>query len=91
MANTASAEKRHRQSQVRNDRNRARKSALRTAVKKVRAAVQAGNDEAARKLLPETLSLLDRTASRGVIHPNQAARSKSRLTKAVEGLAARQS
>ena len=86
MANTASAEKRHRQSQVRNELNRARKSALRTAVKKVRAAVQAGDQDAAKKLLPETLSLLDRTASRGVIHPNQAARSKSRLVKAVDGL-----
>jgi small subunit ribosomal protein S20 len=88
MANTASAEKRHRQSQLRRERNRARRSALRTAVKKLRTAVQAGDADAAQKLLPETLSLLDRTASRGVIHANQAARSKSRLTKAVDGIAA---
>lgn len=86
MANTASAEKRHRQSQLSNQRNRARKSALRTAIKKVRAAVEAGDSATAKKLLPETLSLLDRTASRGVIHRNQAARSKSRLTKAVDGV-----
>ncbi|HUP25968.1 MAG TPA: 30S ribosomal protein S20 [Thermoanaerobaculia bacterium] len=86
MANTESAEKRHRQSQIRNDRNRARKSALRTAIKKVRAAVEAGDSETAKKLLPETLGLLDRTASRGVIHRNQAARSKSRLSRAVDGI-----
>jgi small subunit ribosomal protein S20 len=85
MANTESAEKRHRQSQARRERNRARKSALRTAIKKVRSAVEAGDSATAKKLLPETLSLLDRTASRGVIHANQAARSKSRLTRAVEG------
>lgn len=86
MANTESAEKRHRQSQIRNDRNRARRSALRTAIKKVRAAIEAGDSETAKKLLPETLGMLDRTASRGVIHRNQAARSKSRLTKAVVGI-----
>ena len=86
MANSASAEKRHRQSQVRRERNRARKSELRTAVKKVRAAVQAGDAETARQLLPGTLSLLDRSAGRGVIHHNLAARSKSRLTKAVDGI-----
>ena len=66
MANSASAEKRHRQSQVRRERNRARKSELRTAVKKVRAAVQAGDAETARQLLPGTLSLLDRSAGRAV-------------------------
>jgi small subunit ribosomal protein S20 len=86
MANTASAEKRIRQSAARNQRNRARKSALRTALKKVRTAVESGDAETAKKLLPETLTLLDRTASRGVIHRNQASRSKSRLTKAVAGL-----
>jgi small subunit ribosomal protein S20 len=86
MANTESAEKRNRQSQIRRERNRSRKSELRTAIKKVRAAVESGDGATAKKLLPDTLSLLDRTASRGVIHPNQAARSKSRLTKAVHGL-----
>ena len=86
MANTESAEKRNRQSQIRRDRNRSHKSELRTAIKKVRAAVESGDSATAKKLLPDTLSLLDRTASRGVIHPNQAARSKSRLTKAVQAL-----
>lgn len=86
MANTESAEKRNRQSQIRRERNRSHKSELRTAIKKVRAAVESGDSATAKKLLPDTLSLLDRTASRGVIHPNQAARSKSRLTKAVQGL-----
>ena len=45
-----------------------------------------GDEKAARELLPETLSLIDRTAKLGVLHPNAAARSKSRATLAVNKL-----
>lgn len=83
MANNKSAEKRHRQSIVRRDRNRARVSRLRTEIKKVRQAVEAGDTEAAQKLLPGTLGLIDRTAQQGSIHRNAAARRKSRLTRLV--------
>ena len=83
MANNKSAEKRNAQNLVRRERNRARLSALRTQIKKVRTAVSAGEVETARALLPDTLGLIDRTASRGVIHRNAAARRKSRLTRLV--------
>lgn len=83
MANNPSAEKRHRQSIVRRDRNRSRISRLRSQIKKVRLAVEAGDKATAEQLLPETLGLIDRTAQKGAIHPNAAARRKSRLTRLV--------
>ena len=86
MANSPSAEKRSRQNIVRRDRNRAARSRLRTAVKRLRAEVDAGNKSGAEELLPSTLSLVDSTARKGVIHANAAARTKSRLTRAVAGL-----
>lgn len=86
MANIKSAEKRNRQSIERRQRNRARLTRLRTEIKKVRTAVEAGDTELAKTLLDDTLSLIDRTASRGVIHSNSAARRKSRLTRLVATL-----
>ncbi len=86
MANSPSAEKRSRQNIVRRDRNRAARSRLRTAVKRLRAEVDAGNKSGAEELLGSTLSLVDSTARKGVIHANAAARTKSRLTRAVAGL-----
>ncbi|HVS65838.1 MAG TPA: 30S ribosomal protein S20 [Thermoanaerobaculia bacterium] len=83
MANNKSAEKRNAQSLVRRSRNRARLSALRTQIKKVRTAVADGEVETARDLLPETLGQIDRTASAGAIHRNAAARRKSRLQRLV--------
>ncbi|HVS16936.1 MAG TPA: 30S ribosomal protein S20 [Thermoanaerobaculia bacterium] len=88
MANNKSAEKRNVQSIVRRQRNRARLSALRTQVKKVRTAVASGDLETARTLLPATLGLIDRTASKGTIHRNAAARRKSRLERLVNRAAA---
>ncbi len=82
MANSKQAEKRIRQSLIRRDRNRAAMSRLRTSIKQLRTA--ADSDVAkAHELLPSTLSLIDATARRGVIHPNAAARRKSRLTRLV--------
>ena len=88
MANTRSARKRVRQSQKRHDRNRAHLSRMRTAVKKLRTAVSNSEQELAQELLPKTLSVVDVTAQKGVIHRNAAARTKSRLTRAVQGLSA---
>ena len=82
MANTKQAEKRIRQSRVRRDRNRAAMSRLRTSVKALRTAADT-DVERARELLPGTLSLIDVTARKGVIHPNAAARRKSRLNRLV--------
>lgn len=86
MANNRSTEKRIRQAEKRRARNRSHRSALRTAVKKLRAAVTAGDAAAAKQLLPATLSAVDSTARKGVIHANAAARTKSRLTRAVNSL-----
>jgi small subunit ribosomal protein S20 len=87
MANTKSAEKRIKQSEKRRARNRYHRSRMRTAVKQLRGLVAAGQADAARNALPGTLGLIDATAQKGVIHHNAAARTKSRLTRAVNGLA----
>ena len=86
MANTKSAEKRNRQNVKERERNRAHRSKLRTAVKKLRTAVASGDADQARELLPATLSIVDATAQKKIIHSNTASRTKSRLTKAVTGL-----
>ncbi len=86
MANTPSAEKRNRQSRKRQARNRPQRSAVRSAVRKLRGAIAAGDGAAARASLPATLGVVDSAAQKGVIHANAAARTKSRLTQAVNRL-----
>jgi small subunit ribosomal protein S20 len=86
MANTKSAEKRNRQNVQARERNRAHRSTLRTAVKKLRGAVASGDAAQAQELLPVTLSIIDKTAQKKVIHANTASRYKSRLAQKVAGL-----
>jgi len=86
MANTKSAEKRHRQNVIQRERNRSHRSRLRTAIKRLRSAVSSGDASAAEAILPETLSVIDKSAQKGVIHPNAASRYKSRLAKHVAEL-----
>ncbi|HYL06422.1 MAG TPA: 30S ribosomal protein S20 [Thermoanaerobaculia bacterium] len=86
MANTKSAEKRIRQNAAARDRNRGHRSRLRTAIKRLRAAVDAGDAAAASNLLPTTLSIIDATAQKKIIHPNTASRYKSRLASQVKAL-----
>ena len=81
MANTKSAEKRNRQSQKRTPSNRVYRRAARTAVKKARVAVAAGDPNAA-ELVQKAEIALAKAASKGVIHANNAARRTSRLTQA---------
>ena len=76
---TRSAAKAHRQSVKRRIRNRAIKSATKTAVKNAGLAIAAGEVESARLAVRGALVALDKAASKGVIHPNNAARRKSRL------------
>ena len=83
MANTRSAEKRMRQDQKRNVHNRTQRSKLKTAIKKVSSSTDATQAAADYK---ETAALLDRLASRRIIHPNKAARKKSQLAKQVNKL-----
>jgi len=87
MANIKSAEKRIRQNIKRRERNRYHRSRVRTAIRKLRAKIEAGETESAQTMLPDTLSLIDSSVSRGVFHRNTAARYKSRLTKAVRSMA----
>lgn len=86
MANHKSAEKRVRQTERRNEINRRNRSALRSAMKKLRSVVEAGDRDSAVTLLPKTVSLIDKSTQKGVLHPNAAARYKSQLTSQVNGL-----
>ena len=80
VATHASALKAHRQSVKNRDRNRQFRSRLRNALKSIRAAIDGNDLAAARTALKETVSLIDRMASKGIIHRNAAGRYKSRLT-----------
>ena len=91
MAHSKQARKRVRQNQERRLRNRHHRSRLRTAVKQLRAAVAGGDHDRAVASLPKTQAMLDRMASRGVLHANTAARTKSRLTRLVARSAASKS
>jgi len=77
LPNTKSAEKRMRTNEIRAARNRAFRSRLRTALKRVRTANDSAEGATA---LREASSLLDRAARKRIIHPNKAARAKSRLS-----------
>lgn len=79
MATHQAAIKAHRQSVKNREHNRQFRSRLRGALKSVRAAVDGNDLAAAKTALKETVSLIDRMASKGVIHKNSAARYKSRL------------
>ncbi len=79
MANTHSAEKRHRQSLKRNERNTAVKSEVKTAIKKAREAISAGDAAKAKDALKAATSLLNKAASKGVLHARNASRRVARL------------
>jgi small subunit ribosomal protein S20 len=86
MANTKSAEKRNRQNEKAAAQNRVYRSAARTAVKKARLAVERGDANAA-ELIRSAESALNRAATKGVIHKNNASRRTSRLMKALNAKA----
>ncbi len=88
MANNKSALKRDRQNTKRHERNRSLRSRMRTAIKSLRNALEAGDAEQAKSLLPATASIVNATAQKGAIHRNAAARTTSRLTRAVNGIEA---
>ena len=84
MANIKSAIKRNRQNEIRRERNRAAQSTMRTAVKNVRTSLEKGEVDEAKAQLPAAVESIDVTARKGVIHRNTAARTKSRLVRAVQ-------
>ncbi len=81
MPNIESAEKRMRQNEVRRDRNRQRRSKMRTEIKQFQQLLSEQKTDEARELLKGVYAVIDRSAQKGVIHSNAAARYKSRLTK----------
>jgi small subunit ribosomal protein S20 len=88
MANTASARKRNRQTKRRTERNQARKSRMRTFVKKVETAIAGGDKEAAGQALRAAQPEMQRAAGKGIAHPNTIARKLSRLSARIKALAA---
>ena len=87
MANTASARKRARQTEKRRQHNASLRSELRTAVKNVRKAIEAGDKAAARDVYQAAVSTIDSIADKNIIHKNKAARHKSRLSAAIKAMA----
>ena len=87
MANSAQARKRARQASAQRDHNMSQRSELRTAVKKVRKAIEAGDKSAAQAVFQSTMSVIDRIADKKIVHKNKAARHKSRLSAAIKALA----
>ncbi|MFC3033893.1 30S ribosomal protein S20 [Pseudoalteromonas fenneropenaei] len=86
MANIKSAKKRAVTSEKRRKHNASRRSMMRTFTKKVIAAIQAGDKEAATQALAVATPILDRYATKGLIHKNKAARHKSRLVAKIKAL-----
>ena len=87
MANIKSAKKRILVNQTKADRNKAIRSAVKTSMKKVDAVVAANDKEAAATALVKAISTIDKTASKGGYHKNNAARKVSNLSKAVNSIA----
>ena len=87
MANIKSAKKRVIVSQTKADRNKAIRSKVKTCIKKVETAVEAGDKKAAEEALTVAISEINKAASKGVYHKNNAARKVSRLTQAVNKIA----
>ncbi|HJC64493.1 MAG TPA: 30S ribosomal protein S20 [Candidatus Blautia merdavium] len=87
MANIKSAKKRVLVNRTKAERNKSIKSAVKTSIKKVEAAIAAKDKEAASAALLNAISTIDKAASKGVYHKNTAARKVSRLSKAVNAMA----
>jgi small subunit ribosomal protein S20 len=86
VAHHKSAIKRIKQNKVRNARNRHVRSTLRTFIKRVREAVETKDATAARDALLAAIPVIDKAATKGVIHPSNASRNVSRLTRLVNTL-----
>ncbi|MFT4652369.1 MAG: small subunit ribosomal protein S20 [Kangiellaceae bacterium] len=87
MANIKSAKKRAIQAETRRQHNASRRSMTRTCIKKIIAAIAAGNKEEAQTAYAAAVPILDRMATKGLIHKNKASRHKSRLNAQIKALA----
>ncbi|MEM1403725.1 MAG: 30S ribosomal protein S20 [Pseudomonadota bacterium] len=88
MANSPQARKRARQAEKRRSHNSSLRSLVRTNIKRVVAAIQAGDAEQAQAAYTAAVPVIDRMADKGIIHKNKAARHKSRLNAQIKALAA---
>jgi len=86
VANIKSQIKRNKQTDAAHERNKAVKSALKTSVRKFREAADAGNAAEAKAAALDAVKLLDKAASKGVVHKNQAANRKSAIHKRADSL-----
>jgi len=86
MANIASARKRARQAEKRRSHNMSLRTTVRSAIKNVKKAIAAGDKSAAERALQQSQGVIDRIASKGVLHRNAANRNKSRLSRAIKAL-----
>ena len=87
MANSASARKRARQGETHRRANASRRSMLRTYMKKVTAAIEAGDKKKATKAFNVAAPIIDSSVNKGLLHKNKAARHKSRLNAQIKALA----
>jgi len=88
LANHPSALKRARQNEVKRVRNKSYKTSVKKAVKEVRTAIAANSAEKAQQSFKEAVSIIQKSASKGVIHKNQASRKISRLAQGINRLTA---
>jgi small subunit ribosomal protein S20 len=86
LANSAQAKKRARQAEDNRQLNTSQRSAMRTSIKKLKAAITSGDKDLATTAFQAAVPFLDKMARKGLIHKNAAARSKSRLNNAVRAL-----
>ena len=87
MANSPQAKKRARQAEKSRMRNAGQRSNLRTFIKKVIAAVRAGDKDQAQAAFKSAVPVIDSAVNKGLIHKNKAARSKSRLNSRLRAMA----
>lgn len=88
MANHKDALKRIRQNAKRRARNRHYRTMMRTQIKRLRVAIDSGDNAAAEEQLPKAVSMIQRVGAKGIIHRRQVARRVSRLTHAVKAMSA---
>ena len=86
MANSAQATKRARQAEMHRQRNASQRSNMRTAIKKVIAAIETGDRDNAMQAYAAAVPVIDSAAGKGLIHANKAARHKSRLNQHIRSL-----
>ena len=86
MANSAQSRKRARQAEKHRQGNAAYRSMFRTFLKKVGAAVEAGDKDQAQAAYQSAVAIIDKTANKGLIHKNKAARQKSRLNARIRAM-----